>query len=239
MPAGRHSSGSRTSPAVIALIVGALVVVAAVAFVLLKGGSGGTSAGGAKDHGISTQTPNFSFDVRKVVVVPTVSGDKTSKTASDAIAQSVSNDLANFYKTAYLDPNNWSTGKYDSAWQFFDKTALADAKGDAASLTLGNGSAYQSVMPKPSTTTIKILMGAGGKPDTAAAQVTFGVLATDKSGAKTTVASMGQYFLKPAGKDWAIYAFKIKQSSQAGDQVVGSPTPAQKKPKPSPASSPS
>ena len=239
MPVGRHSTGSRTSPAVIALVVGVLVVVAAVAYVLLKGGGTGTTAGENRANGISRETPDFSFEVRKVIVVPTVPGDKTAKTDSDAIAQAVSENLASFYKTAYLDPNNWSTGKYDASWAFFDKTAVPDAKASADSLTLGDGSAYETVMPKPSTTTIKILMGAEGKPDTAAAQVTFGVLATDKSGAQTTVASMGQYFLRPDGKDWTIYAFRIEKSSEAGDQVVGSPSPAPKKPKPSPESSPS
>ena len=213
-----------------------LVVVAAAAYVVLK--SGGTTAGENKDHGISRETPDFSFEVRKVIVVPTVPGDKTAKTDSDAIAQAVSENLASFYKTAYLDPNNWSTGKYETSWAFFEKAALAAAKANADSLTLGDGSAYETVTPKPSTTTVKILMGPEGKPDTAAAQVTFGVLATDKSGAETTIASMGQYFLKPAGKDWSIYAFKIEQSSEAGDHLVGSPAPSPKKTEPSPEASP-
>ena len=215
-----------------------LVVVGAVAFTLLKGGSS-SDQGKGKEQGVSTETPDFSFEVRKVEVVPTVTGDKTSKEQAAVVAQPAVDELTTFYKTAYLDPNNWSTGNYDSAWAFFDKTAAAAAKSDADSLTLGDGSGYETVIPKPSTTTVKILMGAGGRPQTVAAQVTFGVLATDSSGAQTTVASMGQYFLKPVGKDWVITAFRIEKSSQAGDQIVGSPAPPTKEPKPSPESSPS
>lgn len=238
MPAGNHASGSRLSPAVIALVVGALVVAAAGALVVFKA-AGGSDPGDGKDHRISADTPDFSFEVRKAVVVPTVTGDRTTKEQANVVAQSVADELANFYKTAYLDPNNWSSGKYEAVWTYFDRAAVADAKSHAESLTLGDGSGYDSVAPKPGTTTVKILMGSDGKPQTVAAQVTFGVLATDGSGAQTTFASMGQYFLKPVGKEWTIFAFKIQKSSQAGDQIVGSPSPPTKKTKPSPESSPS
>ena len=215
-----------------------LVVAAAGAYALLKAGSDNVSETGG-DHGMSTETPDFSFEVRQVVLVPTVLGDKTSKAQSDTISQSVADELAAFYKTAYLDPNNWSAGNYDPAWKFFDKTVVADAKTDADSLTLGDGGGYETVTPKPGTTSVKILMGAAGKPETVAAQVTFGVLATDSAGAQTTIASMGEYFLKPVGKEWVIFGFKIEKSSQAGDQIVGSPPPPTEQPKPSPTSSPS
>jgi len=184
------------------------------------------------------ETPDFSFAVRQADVVPTVSGETIGEAEADAIARSVAKDLSSFYKSAYLDPNNWSTGKYGAAWDYFAETALTDAKAEAGSLTLGDGSDYETVLPKPSTTSITILTGPDGKPQTVAAQVTFGVLATESSGAQTTFASMGQYFLRHEGKDWVIFAFKIQKSSESGDQLVGSPSPPPKR-RPSPEASPS
>lgn len=216
----------------IALIVVVLVAAAAAAYLLLTRdpGSDGTNTGPG-DVEISRETPEFDFEVRKVEAVVTEAGDKPSKSAGQQVADSVAADLAIFYKAAYLDPNNWSTGKYDSAFAFIDKEALPDAKKQADTLTLGDGSSYDEVTPKPGTTSIKILLSPEGKPLTVNAQVTFGVLTTDETGAQTTVASMGQYFLKPEGKNWKIYAWKIDQTTREGDQIVGSPSPEPKKKK--------
>lgn len=239
MPRGNHSSDSRKSPAVIAIIVVLLIAAAGGAFFLLKGGKTTSKGDGGGDAELSDETPSFDFEVRKVVVVPTVAGDKTSKEQGQAIAKQVSDTLSTFYKATYLDPTHWRDDNYSAAWSFFDKSAVADAKADAASLTLGDGSSYEKVEPKPGTTTVKILMGENGKPLTANAQVTFGVLASTGSGESQTIASMGQYFLKPIGKDWLIFGYKIEQSSEQGDVLVGSPPPSPKKTKPSPKASPS
>lgn len=212
-----------------------LIAAAAAAFLFLtrdKGSSG--SGGGSGEVEISSETPEFAFEVRKVEAVTTEAGDKADRAADQEIAQSVAAELATFYQAAYLDPNNWSSSTYDSAFEFFDKEALPDARQQADTLTLGDGSSYKEVTPKPGTTSVKILLGADGKPLTVNAQVTFGVLTVDDSGAKTTVASMGQYFLRPEGKHWTIYAWKIDKSTQQGDQIVGSPSPEPKKKKESP-----
>lgn len=225
----------------VALIVVVLIAAAAAAYLLLtrdKDSGAGTNTGPG-DVEISRETPEFDFEVRKVEAVVTEAGDKPNKSADQQVADSVAANLATFYQAAYLDPTNWSQGKYDSAFAFIDKEALPDAKKQADSLTLGDGSSYKEVSPKPGTTSIKILLSPEGKPLTVNAQVTFGVLTTDDAGAQTTVASMGQYFLKPEGKNWKIYAWKIEQTTQEGDQVVGSPSPEPKKKKsPEPEASP-
>ena len=224
----------------IALIVVVLIAAAAAAFLLLADNKDSKDGTASDEVPVSSGTPEFDFEVRKIEAVTTETGDKPDKTTDQQIADAVSAELSTFYKAAYLDPDNWSQGRYDSAFEFFDEDALPDAKAQADSLTLGDGSSYEEVVPKPSTTSVTILLGPDGKPLTVNARVTFGVLTTDDTGAQTTVASMGQYFLKPQGKHWTIYAWKIEQTTQQGDQVVGkpSPEPKAKKESPSPEVSP-
>jgi len=210
---------------------------AAAGYFLVKGGKGGHEQAAGDGRGVSNETPDFAFEVLKSNVIPTADGTHVSREQGRETAASVAATLDDFYKSAFLDPANWREGTYDSTWAFFDKQALTDAKADADTLTLGAGGAdYASVMPKPSTTTVKILVDEKGKARTAAAQVTFGALVTDGSGNLTTVASMGQYFLNPDGNGWTIYAFRVQRSDQEGDHDVGSPPPSPKKPKETPSS---
>ena len=213
-----------------------VIAIGASACSLFKSKGGDSGSPGA-ERSVSAETPEFSFKMNNVYAVPTVAGAKISHAKAQEMAAGVSETMANYFKAAYLDPNNWKNDNYAAAWAFFDKAAVADAKANAASLTLGDGSAYDTVTPKPSTSSVKVLIGDGGKPLTADAQVTFGALATDGSGTETTIANLGHFFLKPSGKDWVIVAYTVKPYTQAGDHYVGSPTPAPKHTKPSPSPS--
>lgn len=202
-----------------------------MAYFLLSGGKDEADGGGGAAPEVSTETPEFAFEIRKVESIPTVPGAKPDKAGAQPVAEAATEAMNAYYRAAFLDPNNWREDDYASAWSAFDKAALADAKDQADVITLGGDyTDAESVMPKPSTNSVKILLGSNGKPDTVVVQVTFGALVTDPSGEQTTVSNLGQYFLRPeGGKDWKIYAFRIDRKDEPGDQVVGSPSPEPKK----------
>jgi hypothetical protein len=219
------------------VIVAVLLIAGAIgAFVLFRGGNGDTERGNGGPPKVSRETPDFAFDMRFFDAVPSSTDTKVEHDGMQPVAANVTEAMNAYYSSAFLDPDNWSQGNYDAAWSSYDKAAVADAKEQSDVVTLGD--AYtdaESVMPKPSTDSVKILLDPAGKPQTAVAQVTFGALVTGPTGEKTTVSTLGWYFLKPVGaRDWQIYAFRIDRKDEPGDQVVGSPTPAPKKDKASP-----
>ena len=223
------------------LVLAVLLIAGGIgAFALLGGGSdsGGDGDGGDGGPEVSNETPEFAFDMRFVTVVPSSSDDaKPDQEAAQPVAENITEAMNAYYRSAFLDPNNWREANYDSAWSaFLDKEAVTGAKEQADVITLGDAyTGAESVMPKPSTDSVKILLSPTGKPAEAVAQVTFGALVTDASGELTTVSNLGQFFLKPVGaKEWKIYAFRIDRQDQPGDQIVGSPSPEPKKDKKSP-----
>lgn len=218
--------------------MGLLIVGGAAAYFFLGGSDSDDDATPSDNKPeVSTETPEFAFDMRQFDVISSSTDVKADHEANQPAAEDVTEVMNAYYRAAFLDPNNWREGTYDSAWAAFEKAAVADAKAQADVITLGDGyTDAESVMPKPSTDSVKILLNPGGKPETAVAQVTFGALVTKPGGEQVTVSNLGQFFLRPVeGKDWKIYAFRVDRQDQPGDQVVGSPSPAPKKDKESPA----
>ena len=117
---GRHvSRSSRIKPAY--LIVGGVVVVAAVVlgFVLLGGADGIPLIGGSPNP----PTPEFAFKMTKVTPVATRSESKHQdlETKAKEAADQVDDQMNALYIGAFLDPDNWLDGSYDSVWELFDE----------------------------------------------------------------------------------------------------------------------
>lgn len=213
------------------MILAVLLIAGGIgAFVLLSnGGSDSGDGGGGGGPEISTETPDFAFDMRHFDVVASSTETKIDHDAMQSAADNVTASLDTYYRSAFLDPSNWREGTYDSAWSAYEKEAVADAKAQADVVTLGDQyTDSESVMPKPSTDSVTILLGPSGKPETAVAQVTFGALVKGPAG-PITVSTLGHFFLHPeGGKDWKIYAFRLDRGDEPGDHVVGSPSPEPK-----------
>jgi hypothetical protein len=224
---GQHKK--KRSPALFIVPI-VLLVAAAVLFAVMRGGGSGGAipflGGGAEP------VPAFDFKVTKAAVVTT--SENTDPSSLQASAEKVSKAVVpvmdQLYTDAFLDPNNWKDGSYDSAWEVFEGGAVDSAQQQAATLTLGEnaGDVFSSVQPDKGKVKVRVLFNAEGKPASAVAVVQFSALGANKDGTYTEIVSKGQYFLRDTGDGWKVYSFSVRRADQEA-----------RAPKPAPSASPS
>jgi hypothetical protein len=186
------------------------------------------SSGAPTTHAASAQTPPFDFSLGKVVGVPAGLKTKGLDAKAKPIAGDIATFMANVYKAQFLDPANWQNSDYSSAWAMYDSQAVSDAKAAEDVLTLGSqaGGAFSSVKPAPESQNlpVKVLLDDKGNSLQAVAIVTFTAKAAGQDGGTTTIVSKGQYFLKPAGSGWQIFAFSVTRDDTGPGAAGGSAT---------------
>jgi hypothetical protein len=164
--------------------------------------------------------PDFQFRGAKVVAIPTVatqSAKKLKKPAQEA-ARQTTGVIHQLYTSAFLDPANWQSGTYDSAYTVFSSSAAAQAKASADVLTAGPraGDTFSDIQPAKAAIQSKVLMDLRGNPFTVVAKVTFTGEATNTDGPTTLLVSSGSFFLRRVNGDWKIVAFDVHR----GDKVA-------------------
>ena len=173
MAGSRHPFGSRTT------LFGGLSLFVAVAvgvavFAVLSGGSGSgrSAAGGGSPSASPTPAPRFAFHIASVRVMPT-GRKKGVKKAAHAAALDIENTLDTVYTTGFLDPRTWESGSYGGAWRAFTKEAIARARTDEPTLTLGAraGDVFTSITPHNGRLVLQILLDRKGHPSTAIADI--------------------------------------------------------------------
>jgi hypothetical protein len=222
----RHAAASsRRKPITIALAVVAVLGLGALAFALTGGNDGplGPLVPGTGEP--DRVTPEFDFAVRPARAVPTVQQKaKHHVPEAEKASTEVTVVLDDLYTAAYLDPDNWTNGTYDSMLEAFDAKAAAQAGSDLATLTAGAsaGETFDDIQPGRGLVRSDVLMDAKGHAASVAARVTFTARATSLDGTVTLMMSEGEFFFRPVDGGWKVVGFDVKRS----DKVVEAPTPS-------------
>ncbi len=225
---GRHaSSSSRIKPAY--LIVGGVIVVAAVVlgFVFL-GGDGAIIPilGGSP----KPPTPEFAFDVTKVTPVATRDEVKHAELQADAevAADEVTVQMDALYMGAFLDPDNWLDGSYDSVWELFESGASIEAQSQIETLTagVGAGDAFEQILPDEGTLKTKVLFDQKEQAFSVVAITRFEAVGTGKDGDDVRMTSRGQYVFQQVDGAWRVVSFKVVRDNEVEASASPSTTPS-------------
>ncbi len=194
------------------IVPAALVALGLVLFLVLRGGSGGRGIfGGGPDDTI----PAFDFRITKTQPIVVTDKEPSQFDSSAAqVADEVTKTMTALYTEAFLDPSNWRDGTYDNVWPLFDEGSRTSAQQDGTTLTLGAsaGDTYDKVGRPKGKIAVKVLLDREEKPSMAVAIVKFSALGTRKDGTYTEIVSTGQFFLRPGGSGWTVYAFQVRRS---------------------------
>jgi hypothetical protein len=242
---GRHRQPARTSspqkrrpskaskrrlPLAIVILPIVLVVGGSIALFALKGGSiPGIS------NGPDNSTPAFDFRPGKTIAISTSETVK-AKDLQAAAAQTATEAtpvIDTLFTQAFLNPENWRNGSYDSALEGFDDAARTSAEKQIETVTLGAkaGDTYDTVSPSKSKLWFRVLFDADSTPRTVVAVVRFHALGKRTDGTYTDITAHAQFFMHDTGDGWKIFSFKIGR-----DDHETTPPPG---PSGSPSSSPS
>jgi hypothetical protein len=226
---GRHAAGSSRKPA---LIVGGIVavVIAGIAIVLLVGGgsgAGGLLPGGDGDDG--PVTPEFAFQLDKVLAVPTRANVLPEELKPDAqpAADEVTVLMNTLFLEAFLDVDNWQTGTYDEIWSLFEAAAAAEAQAAAGTLTAGTGAgdAFGAIDPGYASLKAKVLLNHQDEPVSVVAVVTFRATGRGQDGAPDVLMrSNGEYIFQRVDGEWRIVSFHVQRNDE--EQAAASPSPS-------------
>lgn len=218
------SRGRRTA-ALVGVPV-ALVAGGAAAFFALRGAEEGPSPTPTSpvptaviSNTPSVETPEFAFrlrDTEAVITSAEAAGDAGEETQQ--AAEEVTLTLTRLYSLAFLDPENWRAGSYQTMLDFFADGAARDAAAqDEESLTLGEdaGVRFEEVLPSGGKLDVEVLLDTQGQAFTAVAHVQFTAKAEGSDGTTTVVGSRGQYFMRLGSEGtWTIYAYKVKRDER-------------------------
>lgn len=213
----------------------AVLGVGALAFALTGGNDGplgplvpGT---GEPDRAI----PDFTFRAGKTVAVPTVANQSAKQLKGDAqrASRETTAIVDDLYTAAFLDPDNWTNGTYDSAFEVFDESAGQEARSSVAALTAGAsaGETFNDIQPGHGAIESEVLMDAKGNAARVVARVTFTAEATNKDGSITLFVSEGEFFLRSVDGDWKVVAFEVRRKDKVKEaapspSVSGSASPS-------------
>jgi hypothetical protein len=180
-------------------------------------------------------TPEFTFRAGKAQAVSTVASQSAKQLKGEAqrASEETTAIIDDLYTAAFLDPDNWTSGTYDTAFEVFDEPSGERARSELTALTAGAsaGETFADIQPGRGVINSEVLMDAKGHAASVAARVTFTARATNKDGTLTLFVSEGEYFLRLIDGDWKVVAFdvqradKVKQPSPSAS-VSGSATPS-------------
>lgn len=184
--------------------------------ILVTGGSDSPLVPG--DHSMAP-TPAFAFKVSKTLAVTTMpkADKKQAEQAAKPAAANAQKVLHDLYSEAFLAPDNWSNGSYDTAFGAFSAGAKAQAMKQVNVLTAGSaaGDTFSDIQPDKATMRTKVLMDLKNQPYSAVGTVTFTATATKKDGSGAVMlVSKGQYILQKTGNGWTITAFSVDRQDK-------------------------
>jgi hypothetical protein len=229
---GQQTPPRSPKPAILAVAGLALVALVVVALHTLTGGASASSPISENTVNSPAPIPALHLRVTHAVGVPTSATTTKAqlRKATREVKPRVVAVLTRYYVAAYLDPANWRTGTYDSAFAAFVPGAAAEAAKRAEALTAGAGAGdrFTTIQPKKADVGLKVLVDRTGRPFSAIGVVTFVAEGTAMNGSTTTMVTKDQFSLQHVGGGWKVVAFDVSRQS--------SRTPA---PSPSASGSPS
>jgi hypothetical protein len=211
------------------MIVGALVVAALLAVVILSL-SGGDGPLGVIVGNDTPEPPAFDFDVAtpKPVETATNPDHQQAVAASEAPAEAVTERMDALYTAAFLDPANWMEGSYDGVLELFTGGARDAAEKQLDVLTAGPdaGEAFETIRPMPSTLKLHVLFDPAGVARSVEGSARFVARGTGADG-QVLLISKGQFIFEKADGEWLVVSFSVQRSDD------------ERAPKPGTSSSPS
>jgi len=207
-------------------------IVGGIAALVIAGGGVLLFTGGGEDiidaiPGVDTgpETPEFAFEVRKVVPETTTETKSSSlKKEADAVGDDVKATLDELYFDGFVEADTW--GDFGEVEGLFDETARDQAEADLDTLTLGaSGSeTFTFVTPDEGTLMIDVLTDEGDRPVQALAFVKFRATAEGDDGSFTEVRSAGSFFLRHASGGWKIYSYRVERADRPSEAPEASAT---------------
>jgi hypothetical protein len=207
-----------------------VVVVAAVVlgFVLLGGDAGGIIPGIGGSP--KPPTPEFAFEVTKVTPVATRNDVKHAELQADAetAADEVTTQMDALYLGAFLDPDNWLEGSYDSVWELFESGASAEAQSQIETLTagVGAGDAFEQILPAKGTLKTKVLFDQKEQAFSVVAVTRFEAVGSGKDGSDVRMTSRGQFVFQQVDGEWRVVSFKVLRDNEVEESVSASTSPS-------------
>jgi hypothetical protein len=202
-------ASKRRLPLAVVIVPVVLVAGGAIALFALKGGSVPGIFGGGPDN----STPPFDFRAGKTIAISTSENvpAKDLQTAAAKTALQATPVIDALFTQAFLNPENWRNGSYDSAFDGFDDAARTSAEKQIQAVTLGThaGGTYDTVSPGKSKLWFRVLFDAESKPRTAVAVVRFHALGKRRDGTYTDITAHAQFFMHDTGDGWKIFSFKL------------------------------
>jgi len=172
------------------------------------------------------ETPEFAFEVRKVVP-ETTSATKAKELIDPArkVADQVKAVLDTLYVQGFVEPDAW--GDFGAIEQTFDDDARAQAETDLDALTLGAAGAetYSFLQPERGVLVVDVLTDEGDAPVQALAFASFTGLAEGPDGAFTQIQSKASFFLHKVDGEWRIYSYRVDRKDRPAEAPATS-TPA-------------
>ena len=208
--------------------VGLAVLVAIGAVVLLtrddgapvRGLHGGVNETTESDDDVA-ETPAFRFTSATRKLVPTSPGriKRRQREASERAAVAARTILDDLYTEGFLDPANWSEGRYGDAFGGFAGGARERAEARPGLLTAGPqaGDRYEQILPLSGRIDTRVLLGRGGRPTLLLSVVRFSAAATGPE--PVTLRSRGQFFLERVRGSWKIVSFHVTRTDAPGEPM--------------------
>jgi hypothetical protein len=225
--ASRVDRTPRRGPAFGIIAVAVVVLIAGGVFLATRGKGPLVGLVPGTSKGPALITPDFRFRGAKATAIPTTpsqSAKKLRKPAEQAAVETTG-VIHELYTDAFLDPANWQSGTYDSAYAVFSPTAATQARASADVLTAGPraGDTFSDIQPGKATIQSRVLMDGEGNPSTVVAQVTFTAHGTSTDGPGTLFVSSGSFFLRQVNGAWKIVAFEVRRGDKV-KKVVTTPS---------------
>lgn len=204
-----------------------MVAAVVLGFVFLGGDGGGIPGFGGSPK---PPTPEFAFDVKKVTPVATRDDVKHAElqTDAEAAADEVTTQMDALYLGAFLDPDNWLDGNYDSVWELFDSGASTEAQTQIETLTagVGAGDAYEQILPNEGTLKTKVLFDQKEKAFSVVAITRFEAVGSGKDGDDVRMTSRGQFVFQRVDGQWRVVSFKVLRDNEVEASASSSATPS-------------
>lgn len=203
---------------------------AAVAVVVVAGLAVGGWAwqtardGGWGGIGFNGSDPPFSLSTKRVTAV-SMGGKRIA--APRPMARPVARTLSALYGGLFLDPDAWEEGPTSEAWSSFSRDAMARAREDIGSFSLGDvGPRVETLDVTRSRLDVRLLLDDGNRVLAAFAAVRFSAAGELSDGRRVNLRNRASYILRPIGGRWVVVGYPVAETKVKTRRPKATPSAA-------------
>jgi len=147
---------------------------------------------------------------------------------AEVAADDVTVQMDALYIGAFLDPDNWLDGSYDSVWELFESDASTEAQAQVETLTagVGAGDAFEQILPDEGTLKTKVLFDQDEQAFSVVAITRFEAVGTGKDGSDVRMTSRGQFVFQQVDGEWRVVSFKVLRDNEVEASAPASESPS-------------